>query len=392
MAGLFLASSCEKISPTTRNIDLVKYLQPGVSNVFASEQVSDGIYTLFGISQNSTYDFGLLKVMRLRVHDNDITVDSIELPDLKIAFPSNLIKFDNNTSVFFALENDQNLSAFWFDNAGEYTDKTTLGGFENMVVLAATKTNEGFILLINDQLQNNYTSSVYLVMANHELTNFTTIDTQTYDASIFSVLIGTAYFNSYNLFAKLQEYCLVKEYDGVYAVNTPVVLNNNSVTIGLKQLSFQTGAASYIDIIGIENMFIKEIDVDENGTIFPVVRNIETNEISFVKYNYQTDSYTEIATKTEIDPDKKIIFAVNNTSIEQDKLVVATQYANSTYIYSPINQDIEFTIDNRYETEAKAVYWGGQDNDLLIVIGNTMLYNQYSANFIYILPQLSLTY
>ncbi len=386
-------SSCENNSQSYREISFLRYLQPGVENAFAAHSISSSEYLLLGIDQNTEYEFGQLKSLIIKLQKDSLLIDSSDLPEINLAFPSNLVLNDDKSSVFFALESNQQLSAIQYNSNGVFEKKTGLSGFDGMAVIAAETANSGYLLLIQNKMINGYSTSVFLVWSNADFSNLTTIQVIDYNAEFIAKIAGENLFNSYYLYRYLQQYCFIKNYKEQYYLNMPKSVSSiiNTNTIGLLQLSGIIPASAQIqDLLTIPNAFIREMEQSSSNIAYPVVFDYVNKSMDFYIYDLSTTELNITNVNWEINPSKKLMFVYNNTEELHEKLVVATKYNNKTYVYSPATQAIDFSFGSTYESSIVAGFWGGEESNELIIFGNSMLYNQYKSNFIIIIPKESL--
>ena len=390
---VFFFNACNQNSISNREVTFIKYLKPGVHNSFAAHAISGNAYALLGISQKTNYDFGELQSLIIEIVKDSIKVDSIDIPFISIAFPSNLVINDDRSSLFFALEDNQNLVAIQFNSNGEFSGKTRLVGFDGMAVLAAAKKDDGYWLLINDSLSVDYSTRTYIAKTDLSLSTITILDVLEYNAEVFSVVIGANLFNKYNLYTHLQDYCFIKNYNGLYYFNGPLELGGivSTITIGLQEIvEISSTSISKQVMLSIPYSFLKEMDISASGLVYPVIFDYQSQSIDFYVYDIFNASIDQFTTINNINPYKELLFAINNTSEIQEKLVVATKYNNNTVVYSPVNEDINFSFGGYSESDVTAAFWAGNNSDQLIIFGNSDLYNQYPANFIIMLPKESL--
>jgi hypothetical protein len=269
-----------------------------------------------------------------------------------------------------------------------------VGGFVGMSVIAAAKKENGYWLLVNDGIYTDNSSRTYIVSLDNQMQNSTIVDTINYHVDVFEQIIGKNIFNKYQLFAYLQEYCFIKNNGDKYYFNSPVSIGsgpNSTTAIGLVEVTEnQNSTINVINTLTIPSSFVKEMDFSTDGMTYPIAFNYEYESIDFYTYDISSAVLTPLTIIPDINPYKKLLFAVNNTNLEQEKIVVATKYNNKILIYSPVNPDISFSFGGAYETEIKAAFWSGVKNDELIIFGNSKLYNQFASNFIIMLPKESI--
>jgi hypothetical protein len=387
-------SSCYTAPQANKRVSIIKYLEPGVNDLFAAHAISGNKYLLLGMEQTRDNDFGELKSTLITFEQDTLSVDSALHTGLTITQPSNIVVNDDNGLVFFALSESQELLAIHYDSEGQFQSTSYVGGFVGMSVIAAAKKENGYWLLVNDGIYTDNSSRTYIVSLDNQMQNSTIVDTINYHVDVFEQIIGKNIFNKYQLFAYLQEYCFIKNNGDKYYFNSPVSIGsgpNSTTAIGLVEVTEnQNSTINVINTLTIPSSFVKEMDFSTDGMTYPIAFNYEYESIDFYTYDISSAVLTPLTIIPDINPYKKLLFAVNNTNLEQEKIVVATKYNNKILIYSPVNPDISFSFGGAYETEIKAAFWSGVKNDELIIFGNSKLYNQFASNFIIMLPKESI--
>jgi len=381
--------ACNQAAINYDPLSIYKIITPGVNTAFAAQYIPDNSYSLWGIKQKTPYDFGTFSQKIIQFQTNDsFELNSTALPEDNIAFPSNIQINQDHSSIILALKNNDIPTAYFFDTQAKYINSIEIPAFKKMAPIAIASLQQDYLILFNDTIKSNNTSTMYLVKTNSTFTTFTKLDSLTYDISFLKKLETQTLFNKYYLFHLLSKYSFIKSYEGEVYFNIPFH-SSNFTSFALLKYNYQN-----------ENF-------DTNNTIYlretTVVRNIEflsTSELAILRYNTVSEELTlityNISTQQEKDEinflklngDKNIIFANNTTSTDLPNLVLGNVYNNQIHLLSPNNSDIDFSFGTTYESNIIRAYWVSKNNEnQLVIFGNTKIFNEYNANYLMVIPE-----
>jgi len=381
--------ACNKAAYNYDQVSIYKIITPGVNTAFAAQYIPDNIYSLWGIKQKTPYDFGTFsqKIIQFQTNDN-FDIQSTALPQDKIAFPSNIQINGDNSSIILAVKNNDIPTAYFFDNQAKYTNSIEISAFKKMAPIAISNFQQDYLLLFNDTIKNNNTSTIYLVKANSTFTNFTKLDSITYDIRFLKKLETQNLFNKYYLFHLLSKYSFIKTYDGGVYFNIPLRTNDITsfalLSLNSSDETFDKTNPIYLN----ETNIVRNIEFLTSDEIAILRYNTDSENLSLLKYIISTKLENEETNFSTFNRDKNIIFADNTTESDLPNLILGNVYNNQIHILSPNNSDIDFSFGTTYESNIIRAYWiSKNDENQLIIFGNTKIFNEYDANYLMAIPE-----
>ncbi len=264
--------------------------------------------------------------------------------------------------------------------------------YDHMVPLAVTKYNGTYYVILNDTIYTDNTSFVYLAQMNDAHTELYVLDYLEYDISFFKQLSGQNGFSKYTLYNLLSKYSFFTQAAGGLYANIPYQSNDRStVSMAFMPVSTEFEIFDFSNIIFSDpNVIMKGINFYTETKYSTINFNINTQELIFANYDLNDNNFVEYHYFSNINIDKNKIFVKNTLQEDMPLTVVANTYTNQFKIFSPEVPQLDKTFGSIYDTEIVSAFWINTHSPQLILFGNTLIFNQYDANFLYIIPQTSL--